>query len=386
MQLDVRTSMFLISVGSLTISTTLIALSNRYAGHIGRSLTSWGNGLALLGVGFILYALRGHIPDFFSVTLANGFFVWGLFSRYFAIKIIKKHDFDLGIPIAITATLLTFNFVFLYLYNDFVLRSNVNVLIYGAIVIFTALHLFFGVDKEKRVTYWTAGIIMLLTGVILLFRSVLGWMANPAITDLFERNQIQSIALLGTFLGTIVLSVVFSFIAIDEYNSDLFNLATRDPLTGIFNRRMFHELAQNEISRLKRGKKALSLILFDMDHFKTINDRYGHAAGDSVLKETARVVSSVIRAEDVFARYGGEEFCLLLPALSNADALAVAEKLRRRISQISLQLDGGIIMVTASFGVTTMESPDSNLETLSREADKAMYEAKRRGRNQVFML
>ena len=160
-------------------------------------------------------------------------------------------------------------------------------------------------------------------------------------------------------------------------------LATTDGLTSVFNRRHFQMLASTEWLRFKRYGRPLSLLSLDVDNFKQINDRFGHDAGDLILKAIADDCSSVRRGTDVVARVGGEEFALLLPETNEAAAATVAERLRRLIESHSKILSGKDTQISVSIGVAgaTLDMP--NLEDMVKRADEALYEAKRSGRNQV---
>ncbi len=167
--------------------------------------------------------------------------------------------------------------------------------------------------------------------------------------------------------------------ALEDLNRRLEVSAMTDPLTGAFNRLKFDQDTEKEIERCKRYGSHLSLIIFDIDFFKSINDHYGHVAGDSVLKEVVRLASEYIRENDVFARWGGEEFVVLLPEVNGTDSLLAAEKLRKRIECFDFS---HIDRLTCSFGVTQFLAEDS-FETFINRADEALYMAKQQGRNQV---
>ncbi|HUN69960.1 MAG TPA: GGDEF domain-containing protein [Burkholderiales bacterium] len=158
-------------------------------------------------------------------------------------------------------------------------------------------------------------------------------------------------------------------------------MATRDELTGAYNRRYLMDRLHQEQLRSDRGKGTLCVCMMDIDFFKRINDRHGHAAGDRVLRIFAEVSQSGLRATDCFARYGGEEFVLLLSDTPLQGAMIVAERVRRRIEETAFA-DLGIARVTASFGVAQYHAPEAISTTLAR-ADKALYRAKTSGRNRV---
>jgi len=156
-------------------------------------------------------------------------------------------------------------------------------------------------------------------------------------------------------------------------------LSEKDYLTMIFNRRKFFELLGLEIEKARRYNRPLALIIFDIDHFKALNDKYGHIAGDAVLKATAAIVECVIRKNDLFARYGGEEFVILSPETDIHGAMAVAEKVRASIAEYSFECGE---KVTLSAGVTEWSPEDTELSFIER-ADRVLYVAKNSGRNRV---
>jgi diguanylate cyclase (GGDEF)-like protein/PAS domain S-box-containing protein len=160
-------------------------------------------------------------------------------------------------------------------------------------------------------------------------------------------------------------------------------LASTDALTGLPNRPAFMGRAENEFSRAMRYKRPLSIVMIDVDHFKSINDHYGHAVGDHVLTNIGHILGDTLRDSDVLARIGGEEFVLLLPDTPEANAEFVAERMRSRLASTTIKLKELELEVTASFGVAAIHPADDELEKMLNRADQAMYEAKNNGRNQV---
>jgi diguanylate cyclase (GGDEF)-like protein len=160
-------------------------------------------------------------------------------------------------------------------------------------------------------------------------------------------------------------------------------LAITDSLTGLYNRRHFFELAEHELQRARRYRRSLSAIMLDIDHFKQVNDTYGHAVGDHVLKEVADSCRQAMRKEEVLGRYGGEEFVIMMPESNLVATCQVAERLRQSIAQKTIDTEVGPVMVTVSLGVITLDDECSTLETLLAGADQALYWAKRSGRNRV---
>lgn len=175
---------------------------------------------------------------------------------------------------------------------------------------------------------------------------------------------------------------------LQDANARLKELVYRDGLTGLYNHRYFQESLENELSRAKRYQTSVSLILFDVDHFKKVNDSHGHPAGDLVLINIARAVCSAVRPSDIVARYGGEEFAVILPETSAAGAKVFAARLRRCVEGIATLVEGQLIYVTISAGTTTFaqQSGQISKDNLIETADRGLYTAKQSGRNQVVAL
>jgi diguanylate cyclase (GGDEF)-like protein/PAS domain S-box-containing protein len=156
-----------------------------------------------------------------------------------------------------------------------------------------------------------------------------------------------------------------------------------DHLTGIANRRAFFEAAERELDRAQRAPRPVALILFDVDHFKQVNDTYGHPAGDYVLRHLAGLLTATFRPLDVVARVGGEEFAVLLPSTDLAVATAVANRLREAVAAQTVLVDGRTIGYTLSGGVAVAHDPALGLDILMKKADRALYAAKAAGRNRI---
>jgi diguanylate cyclase (GGDEF)-like protein len=168
-----------------------------------------------------------------------------------------------------------------------------------------------------------------------------------------------------------------------EHNILLRELAVVDELTGLRNRRFFERTIQYEVDRMRRYDRHLSVVMIDVDHFKSINDQHGHPVGDEVLKCVSRFLEQGVRKSDLAARYGGEEFALVLPETPSLGAVQVAERIREAIEGASMSG----IRITASFGVaTTARGWTGDIPAIVRAADQALYHAKRTGRNKVVSV
>lgn len=170
-------------------------------------------------------------------------------------------------------------------------------------------------------------------------------------------------------------------------NRALSEASARDSLTGLFNRWYVVEKLDSEISRAQRHNSPMAVLLLDIDHFKRVNDSYGHGAGDQVLQSVGKVLRDSCRVYDVPARFGGEEFCVVLPETLMENTTVVAERIRRRLAATEIAVDGESIVVTASIGIAGVDSaPSEGLLSpgaLLERADRALYSAKHRGRNRV---
>jgi diguanylate cyclase (GGDEF)-like protein len=170
----------------------------------------------------------------------------------------------------------------------------------------------------------------------------------------------------------------------EHFQRHMYESALRDGLTKIFNKKYFLDRLDSEVAYTLRHQMPLSLILYDLDHFKKVNDRYGHLAGDFVLSQSARCVSDAIRGEDVFARYGGEEFVLICRGIDKEHGLQLAERLRKTIESHRFEFEKEVLPVTISIGLATLPHPKiKDVPTFVAAADEAMYMAKRTGRNRV---
>jgi diguanylate cyclase (GGDEF)-like protein len=184
--------------------------------------------------------------------------------------------------------------------------------------------------------------------------------------------------------GEVTLS--FGVMREDElrHQTRLYRSANQDELTGTYNKRYFLTRFEEEYAWAARKDRTLSLAIIDLDHFKSINDTYGHDVGDIVLRKVADRVKQQLRREDVFARFGGEEFVILLRDTPASNAVRIADRIRKKISFLPIHTQDGIVRVTASLGVACSTEPENSThQTLFKQADLRLYKAKASGRNQV---
>jgi two-component system, cell cycle response regulator len=172
----------------------------------------------------------------------------------------------------------------------------------------------------------------------------------------------------------------------ETFQQQMYDAALRDGLTKTYNKKFFQERLETELAYATRHTSALSLVMFDVDHFKNVNDTYGHLAGDAVLVHLARITQSMVRAEDVLARFGGEEFAIICRGTPLLNAGIVGERLRSAVEQATFEVQGRRLPITVSVGVAALpETPAKTPQELVAAADGALYEAKRSGRNRVCL-
>jgi diguanylate cyclase (GGDEF)-like protein len=195
----------------------------------------------------------------------------------------------------------------------------------------------------------------------------------------------QEYLLMLLMLNVVLATAVIVYWRVRFLQHELDRLASYDYLTGIANRRHFMNLLERELRRAQRYHEQFSLVLIDLDWFKSINDRYGHPVGDRVLQRFCLVCQHNLRESDLLGRVGGEEFAMLLHNTGQAEAMTLIERIRHALEQEAIALDGGeILHVTASFGVSAVAAETLRLEQLLHQADRALYQAKAAGRNCVI--
>ena len=227
-----------------------------------------------------------------------------------------------------------------------------------------------------------------------LYMSLFNWEAFTlkAAGSLSQGEKIMILAL-GTTLGGIVFSLAVVSPVMKRSKQERFQMdrraeslqkqATTDPLTGMNNRRYFEEALSGYLTEFNKIGATLGLLILDLDHFKSVNDNYGHDVGDLVLKEVALRMRAICREHDVVARLGGEEFAVITPFANREQLLGVAERYREMVEKLQIKSGKVIIRPTISIGVATNEGMVDNVDDLFKAADKKLYQAKNEGRNRV---
>lgn len=193
-----------------------------------------------------------------------------------------------------------------------------------------------------------------------------------------------AVAILCSFIGMLMVLYYLSM-EIFSTKDQLYAMATIDVLTGLYNRRTFIQRGEEYFKVAQRGGNQFSVVIFDIDYFKSVNDEYGHQVGDYVLKEFARLMKETVRETDLIARYGGEEFAILLPNTTPEQSFVVAEKLRQRIGECVIAIEPYEVHRTISLGIMGYALEIASFDDMLDKADKAMYKAKYSGKNQTII-
>jgi len=253
---------------------------------------------------------------------------------------------------------------------------------YAAVTLLMSAGLIVTHREHTRASEWAAALSIVLFAITQLVASSIsfsqGAIHDPAVFDRFM--HFTYVTLPAGYMSTAILIILMMA---SDISAEMKAIAVRDPLTGLLNRRGFNEYGEKAFSVARRTGSPLSLIMTDIDRFKFINDRYGHAAGDSALVHFAGLCAENRRKEDVVARVGGEEFAVLLPGTDLRDAMALADQLCDRVGSTPIDLTAIGLPMTSSFGVAAISNQDSSLDDMVRRADRALYRSKRAGRNQV---
>ncbi len=230
-------------------------------------------------------------------------------------------------------------------------------------------------------TFATGAVVFYIRGVsVMLVSDPLQPFVNP--------GPFQSaLFVIAAAVAAMVSTFGFMMLHKERADREAVRMATMDPLTGAYNRRTFHEIAEREISRARRAGQPLSIIIVDIDHFRPVNEQHGNRAGDEVLRQVADLIRSALRKEDVLVRYGGEEFLVMLPEVPGPGAVVVAGRIRKAVEASPIVAGGHSIEATVSVGVSARldEGPES-MENLIARAEEALALAKQRGRNRVVAL
>ncbi len=380
MNLDVNT-LFLVTIYVEAILGLLLLFA--WAQNMAiRAVAWWGFAHLIRAASIVLFGLYGSAPDYVSIDLANA-----LLFTAFAVTWTGARVFD-GRPVEpvylITGAVLWLLVCRLPVLTD---AAELRALIASAIITgytwLTAWEFWRG-RKEQLVSRWPAIFMLFAHGALFLLRTPLVAMLPFSTTsDKIFGSVWLNVLSFEALLFTI--SIAFILLAMAKERTELRHrtAAMVDPLTGIANRRAFLHEAAETAKRHIADPRPSAIMLFDLDHFKSINDRFGHAVGDRVLEVFTAAVTETIRPNDLIGRIGGEEFAAVLHDIKSVEAVAVAERIRETFAHVAQAVDGRPVNATVSIGVAHCDGDVLDIAELLSQADQALYAAKENGRNRV---
>ncbi len=337
-------------------------------------------------LGWLLIGLRGLIPDWASVFVANGLLFLAPVLLYEGIRQFRGKPYHSSLHYVLMVVLLGAFIYFTWLHPNVNARLLVITLFTALVIARCAYSLVVKVPRELRSSFWFTAAMFGAYDLVLFLRLATS-ASLPALLNPFSADMWQSLV----FLATIVMPIGWTFgffmmtnarlnLELRQAELGLREMAATDSLTGALNRRAFLETSARELERSRRNGQSMLLLIFDIDHFKEYNDTYGHQAGDEILCKIVSACRLTMRAIDLLARWGGDEFVILLPNTDQAGGRIVAEKLCRAVAELSLPMDAASAPTTISVG-GSLWLPGEEFEAVLRSADHALYQAKERGRN-----
>jgi diguanylate cyclase (GGDEF)-like protein len=383
-QFDIRTALFLGAFLTLLIGVLLFVVRKHFSPALQPSLRWWTAGTLLHPIGFLLIGLRDVISDWWSAVLANV-----LVGSAFAAFAIALRTFNgspqrrerLYVLVACVAGLAVY---YTYVDRSLPLRFGTISVIYAILLGSSARAIYRRGQPLNAITHVTGGLFASGT-LVMSYRAAIYLFTAQPVDSIFVASPLQVLAYAMGGLLPAVSTIGFLLMCTELSQQELAKAARLDYLTGICNRRAIEDLAGRSIAAARRHGMPLAMMIIDVDHFKRINDEYGHEGGDSALIETVRRIRDSLRAEDLVGRLGGEEFVAVMPSTDGQSALAAAERMRSSFADEPMRIGGGNITITISVGVAVLDAQDQQYSHLLRRADRAMYAAKTAGRNKVML-
>jgi diguanylate cyclase (GGDEF)-like protein len=376
LHIDLQTVYCMLAGMNLLLSATLLYLHLSMARRV-EGMQQWAGSAFLLFLAFAAYTGRGILPDSVSIVAGNVLLLGGLASYYFGCQ--RYHQLQpayyrwLGAILALVPLLAWFTFV----EANFRLRVAALLLVW-AVFAAAQLRLFLRQELKAVSTRFMLALTLVQVFTIAVRLASLGFMTDS--TGLLDGTPFENLYIAASSLCIVMgLGVGILIMISERLRSDLEQLARRDALTGLLARAPLLDACSLELSRGQRHQRSISVLMLDIDHFRTVNETYGHQIGDQVLVDFANRVSSLLRPSDQFGRFGGEEFLLVLPETAQSEALVVAERVR----QTAATAGPDTPPVTVSIGVATMGPATRTVDALLRQSDKALLRAKAAGCNCV---
>ncbi|MCR4377969.1 MAG: GGDEF domain-containing protein [Rhodospirillales bacterium] len=367
---------------------TAILVSVWYVNRSIPGLGSWAIGRAFLSLALVMLAYQEHMHLGFAVLLGNSLMMVGLYFIWRgSLAFMGRPHSSLALFAALYVAILSGMVYWATVEPNFTARAVLSCIAILVFDIFSFRALWPRKGDEIYFFGKLIAVAFVLNGILQIIRAFVSLLGGNGKT-LLEPSAATQLALMTAIVMTMISAMGFMALVMEYLKKDLKRQAERDPLTGAYNRRAFDTLANHIFARGRRERGAVSLVILDLDHFKSINDCHGHAAGDLVLKRVVSLVQNILRAEDILVRLGGEEFAIMLPSATLDEALHIAERIRTTIEAESFAIAPEAVRVTTSLGVTSIASIGATdaIDEMIKKADTALYQAKDAGRNRVCIF
>ncbi len=270
-------------------------------------------------------------------------------------------------------------------------KTTANLLLVFSLITFTSALIFVPQDEFRMIWFYLLVFVayMLngtLSGILFTIASIAVILTAYMFLELHLSQTAIISSVMGLIIGSLLSRIYTNKItdyenSLQEKNAALGILASTDDLTGIMNRRIFKKISERYFETAQRDNSDLTLLLLDLDHFKKVNDTYGHQVGDQLLIRFVKVIEPVLRKSDILARVGGEEFAILLFKTDTEGAFTLAEKIRKEVESMTINCQGQDIYITTSIGIAQNKESDKSFDEIYARSDKALYKAKEQGRN-----
>ncbi|HEY5730075.1 MAG TPA: GGDEF domain-containing protein [Anaerolineales bacterium] len=369
---DTRTTILLVSIAFFIQASAIGAQAILIREYKGVWTALLGN--LSIALGFFLNTLQGILPDWITVVLSNTLLLQGPNLFQIAFSHFLGRTYSKKIIIGFTLLLLAILIYFTYI------SSNVSARIIGASLIigtsiFIAVSKLWSARKESySFSLWLTIIPLSIYGFFFYLR-IFTTVVSPPESN-FSNIPFQTVTFLLLFLISFLWTLGFILTVSQRLQIDLTDLANTDSLTRIPNRYAVQTFFEKELSRIERYGGEFSILLIDIDDFKRINDRHGHAIGDITLVKSAKIFQEAIRKQDIVGRWGGEEFIIILPSTNEENAHALAERLRQDVSNVIFDELNTPLKLTISVGIAHARNAESSMSIMLKKADDALYVAK----------
>lgn len=379
MHFDLTTAMTVTSLLTLCVGASLTFAASRYPADLRGAMRVWVGGLFLQTLMLLGIAVAGASPGAALIVAINSLYALAFVEMGRALSIFAGRPQG-WLPLLLVGGVALSSILFGLVWPHPQWRIAMNAIPLALLQLAVAGKAL-GKGGTRRPADWLTGALFLACAVLALSRGA-AEIIGPALLPHLDVVMAHIVYVFSAILPTIG-TIGFMLMCGDRLNDDLAQLAMVDPLTGAYNRRTLTALAGTAIATARRDGRHLSLLALDIDHFKRINDKFGHDAGDDALIGVVALLRESLGQGQVLSRIGGEEFVILLPDTDAGAAFHLAERLRRRVAEATIPVRGGLLDLQISVGTATLDDDNADLPSLLRRADRALYAAKRAGRNRV---